>query len=119
MGGGDFSKAFYDEVQQKHASTGTDPFAYTSSVRAGTVAAKCHELMDPKGVKFREARDNPDHPETVPVVIGLDVTGSMTTSSFTSPARGRATRSRSSTGGRRVAARARSSTAITRHDNFS
>lgn len=36
-----------------------------------------HDSMDPKGVKLREARDSAAHPRTVPIVVCLDVTGSM------------------------------------------
>ncbi len=38
---------------------------------------KCHPLMDPKGVKVRESRDGPDHPESQGIVFALDVSGSM------------------------------------------
>ncbi|MEO6195324.1 MAG: VWA domain-containing protein [Thermoanaerobaculia bacterium] len=38
---------------------------------------KCHPLMDPKGVRLRESRDSPDHPESLSVAFALDVTGSM------------------------------------------
>ncbi len=37
----------------------------------------CHPLMDPHGVKLRESRDSPTHPNSIGVVFALDVTGSM------------------------------------------
>lgn len=38
---------------------------------------KVHESMLPFGIKFREARDSENHPNTVPIIAGLDLTGSM------------------------------------------
>ncbi|MEO7055692.1 MAG: VWA domain-containing protein [Caldimonas sp.] len=37
----------------------------------------CHGLMDPRGLKVRESRDNADHPASLGIVFALDVTGSM------------------------------------------
>lgn len=38
---------------------------------------QCHPLMNPKGVRLRESRDNADHPESQGIVFALDVSGSM------------------------------------------
>lgn len=50
---------------------------YTKSRDEIFVEKKLHKDMDPNGVTLRESRDSEEHPESLAIIIALDVTGSM------------------------------------------
>lgn len=80
MGSGTYSAAAYTSGVGARATKGQS-FAYDRTVRT-TGNYKAHDLVDPKklnsaGKNVREAFDNDDHPETLPIVVGFDATGSM------------------------------------------
>lgn len=56
-----------DSSKITHDSTANDIF------KSNSIAEK----FDPKFVSVRESRDSEEHPNSTPVIIGLDVTGSM------------------------------------------
>lgn len=50
---------------------------YTKSRDEIFVEKELHKDMDPNGVTLRESRDSEEHPESLAIIIALDVTGSM------------------------------------------
>ena len=68
MGYGNYSHAAHTALTATRAhQSGTEVFSQT----------QCHALMNPKGLKVRECRDSPDHPNSLGIAFALDVTGSM------------------------------------------
>lgn len=68
MGSGKFDPSAYRSFTTSTIGKSADEI-YTSR--------KMDSYLDPKGVKMRESRDSADNPNSTPVIVGIDVTGSM------------------------------------------
>lgn len=68
MGVGGFTASDWNSYASTHVSNKSVDDIFT--------AKAMNEGFDPKNV-LRESRDSTDHPESTPIIIGLDVTGSM------------------------------------------
>lgn len=68
MGHGSFSARDY----KAYAST-----TIGKSTEEVYSARGMHESLNPRGVSIRESRDSDDNPNSTPLIVGLDVTGSM------------------------------------------
>lgn len=70
MGGG-----FYSSSDFTHR---TQAMGYhKKSVKEVFTESRINKEMNPYGVKVRESRDSEEHPESLAIIIALDVTGSM------------------------------------------
>lgn len=68
MGGGTFDAGAYRSFTASTVGKSTDDI-YTSR--------KINDSLNPLGVKIRESRDGIDNPNSTPIIVALDVTGSM------------------------------------------
>ncbi len=86
MGGGRWDTDAYTSAASGRAAAGIDDFDYDKQVKSGR-ASGIHAALDPKtvagarsplaGQVVRESRDSDEHPESVPIAVFFDVTGSM------------------------------------------
>lgn len=78
MGSGTWSTDVYASNSTLRASKGISAFHYSDTIHNRPVEEQVvHQTLNPLDVAVREARDNDDHPLSVPVAVMFDVTGSM------------------------------------------
>lgn len=68
MGGGTFDPGTYRAFSASTVGKKTEEIYTSRSI---------HKDLDPRGIKQRESRDSVDNPNSTPLIVGLDVTGSM------------------------------------------
>lgn len=71
MGNGGWSNQAYSYISNARAT------APTKTIFTASVTGKADPGMSPHGLKVRESCDSEEHPESLAIMVGLDVTGSM------------------------------------------
>lgn len=80
MGHGSYSDASYKSYTKNVASTSRSDLFHRTSASApvrSIAAGGGGQEVNVEKIKFRESRDSADHPCSMPILVGLDVTGSM------------------------------------------
>lgn len=70
MGNGNFS---YDRALYRSSTNGYNTKSTSEIFKARDIS----NAMNPKGIVLRESRDSAEHPNSVAIILALDVTGSM------------------------------------------
>lgn len=68
MGAGTFDANAYRSFARSTTGKATDEIYASRAI---------NKNLDPKGVKIRESRDSADNPNSTPIIVAIDVTGSM------------------------------------------
>lgn len=68
MGSGTFDAGAYRAFSDSTTGKATDDIYSSRAI---------HKNLNPKGVKIRESRDSADNPNSTPIIVAIDVTGSM------------------------------------------
>lgn len=68
MGNGTFDAGAYRTFASSTVGKSTDDIYTSRRISPG---------LNPLGVKIRESRDSADNPQSTPIIVGIDVTGSM------------------------------------------
>lgn len=77
MGGGTWTTAAYTNYMSTAKKAVNISTLSAKTVNQFYDAYELDPALSPKGVTFRECCDSEEHPNTIPVILGLDVTGSM------------------------------------------
>lgn len=77
MGGGAWTTTAYCNYVSSTRGIDDVSSINTSNLNQFYTARSIDPALDPKGVKIRECRDSEEHPNTIPIILALDVTGSM------------------------------------------
>lgn len=70
MGGGSYSSV-------SRSTRATDSGFYTKSSQQIFTERSINNAMNPHGLSVRESRDSEEHPNSIAIIVALDVTGSM------------------------------------------
>ena len=76
MGGGSWTATAYTDYVSSTRGMDADTIT-TSNINQFYTSRRIDPALDPKGVRVRECRDSDEHPNTIPIILALDVTGSM------------------------------------------